>query len=765
MAQSGSTGKTLGSRYQLGQLLGEGGMSAVYKATDPNLRRAVAVKLIHSHLSKDPEFVGRFEEEAAAVAQLKHPNVIQVFDFDHDGDTYYMVLEFVPGETLQNRLRRLSAAGERLPTDEATEIAARISDALDYAHGRGMIHRDVKPANIMLDEQGNPVLMDFGIAKIVGGKFHTVTGTIIGTALYMSPEQVSGVNIDARADLYSLGVVLFEMVSGAPPFNGDSAVTIMMKHVNEPVPDIRQLNPSTPLALQAVIEKALAKDPVDRFQTAREMGAALRRTLGRPGARGLEETTLEGELAAGQRTVLEPLTPPSRRVEPTVREEPPVRAAVPSKGGRRTGRLSARGLGAIAVGGVLAVIAVVAISQLGDREQSVAPVAASEIPETAAPTDPAAAKAPTISPLPTLVSPVGSSNIYVEYILDASGSMLELLGGKTRLEVAQEVLSARVATLPPGVNVGLRVYGHTIPFQQTAASCLDIELVVPLQQGGARLIIDWLPGMQAQGMTPMTESIRLASEDFTFTPERRNIIVLISDGIETCGEEPAEAVRALQELGIDFTIHVIGLAVDAAARAQLQRLAEVAEGTYLDANSEQELSSALGQVGEIIVQPLPPTPVPTSTPPPQANYDAAREGTIEASTTYPGYPASLATDGDLGTSWFSTGPEPGGVPTTYLWTGLQDDFIADIKLLSNDFNYTPAFRTGFGFETVVIQVLDSASNVVFETTEGLPGTPDPQVTVQPNVVGRSVRLLFSGHESVDCGGFSELQIGVYRAGA
>src|SRR3990172_6601064 len=722
MSQSSWIGRTLGNRYQLEQLLGEGGMSSVYRATGPNLRRTVAVKLIHSHLSKDPEFVGRFEEEAAAVAQLKHPNVIQVFDFDNDGDTYYMVLEFIPGETLQNRLRRLSAAGELLPNEQATEIAAAISDALDYAHGRGMIHRDVKPANIMLDDQGNPVLTDFGIAKIIGGKVHTLTGSIIGTALYMSPEQVTGGKVDPRADLYSLGVVLFEMLSGVPPFDGDSAMTIMLKHVNEPAPDISQLSPEIPPALKAVVEKALAKDPADRFQTAEAMAAALRQVLGSPKVWGLGDTKPEGGFPPYERTDAEP---PTSALAPGILEGSAVPAARPTGAGRRPGRWLGRGGGPGGAPGPVSVTA----------------------------------------PPPALVPPVGSSNIYVEYILDASGSMLELLGGKTKLEIAQDVLDARVRTLPPGVNIGLRVYGHNIPFQQTEASCADIELVVALQRGGGELIVDWLPGMQARGMTPMSASIRLASEDFTFTPENRNFIVLISDGIETCGEEPAEAVRALQELGIDFKIHVIGLAVDAEARTQLQRLAEVAEGTYMDANSEQELSSALGQVGEMIVQPSPPTPIPSDTPPPEANYDASGEGTVQSSTTYPGYPASLSTDGDLGTSWFSTGPEPGGAPSTYLWTGLQDDFMAEVTLVSNDFNYTQDFRTDYGFESVVIQVLDSAGTVVYETTEGLPGTPDPRVTVRPNVVGRSVRLSFSGHESVDCGGFSELQIGVYREGA
>lgn len=759
MSQPSWIGRSLGGRYKIEELLGEGGMSSVYKATDPNLRRTVAVKLIHPHLSKDPEFVSRFEEEAAAVARLKHPNVIQVFDFDHDADTYYMVLEYVPGETLQERLKDLAGTGNRLTAKETIEIASRISGALHYAHERGMIHRDVKPANIILDDRGQPILMDFGIAKIIGGKVHTVTGSIVGTALYMSPEQASGKASDVRADIYSLGVVLFEMIGGRPPFEGDSAMTILMKHVNDSVPDINELNPDTPPALKAVIEKALEKDPAARFQSAAEMSTALGEAQAKPEvvpAAILAATILEGEPAQPARTVVEEPLQVEERPGATLLDEPTPAAAAK----KRSPLIVVGGV----IGGILLLaVAGIALTSPGEdapaTEVPTAVVVAAEPSATLVPVEPIA------TTLATLVPPVGSSNIYVEYILDGSGSMLDTLDGKSKLAIAKDVLSSRIRTLPPGVNVGLRVYGHNIPFQQEEVSCADIELVVPLQPGGADPIVDWLTGMQAQGMTPMSESIRLASEDFTFEPARRNVIVLISDGIETCSADPAGVVEALQELGIDFKIHVIGLNVDNVARSQLQRLANVAEGTYIDANSEQELSSALGQVNRIIVEPFPPTPVSTPTLFPRANYLPIREGSVQASTSLSGFPASLAVDEDDGTAWFSTGPEPGGVPTTFLWTGAQDDFIAFIEILNNAFLYNASFRTGCGFGTVTVQVLDAGGAVVFEATEDLAGTPDPDVHLTPNVVGRSVRLLFLGHENVDCGGFSDLEIGVYREGA
>ena len=269
-------GHVFGGRYQIEDWIAQGGMSTVFKATDPNLKRTVAIKLIHPHLSDDPEFVQRFEQEAAVVAQLRHSNIVQVYDFDHDGGVYYMVLEYVPGETLQDRLKALNAAGRRLPLAVTIQIMATLCDAITYAHRRNMIHRDLKPANVMLNPQGEPILMDFGVAKMLGESHYTATGAVIGTALYMSPEQARGERPDTRTDIYSLGVMLFEMITGQPPFEGDSAVAVLMKHVNDPVPDVRQLNEAVPDELIVVIERALAKDRAKRYQTAAQMAAALR---------------------------------------------------------------------------------------------------------------------------------------------------------------------------------------------------------------------------------------------------------------------------------------------------------------------------------------------------------------------------------------------------------------------------------------------------------------------------------------------------------
>jgi serine/threonine protein kinase len=302
-------GRSLGGRYQIEQLLGQGGMSAVYKANDPNLRRVVAVKLIHSHLSWDPRFVHRFEEEAAAVAQLRHPNIIQVFDFNQDEGTYYMVMEFIPGETLQDRLQRYTSSKRFISMAKVVQYTINICSAIGYAHKRGIVHRDIKPANIMIDVHDQAILMDFGIVKIVGAEKFTATGAVVGTALYMPPEVIRGEAPDPRSDIYSLGVTLYEGISGRPPFKADSAMTLMMMHLNDPLPDLTSERPGAPPELAAVIERALAKERSDRFVSAEEFAEALQALL---------------PLLAG----LEPASP-SSGVQPALTPPPAVAASIP----------------------------------------------------------------------------------------------------------------------------------------------------------------------------------------------------------------------------------------------------------------------------------------------------------------------------------------------------------------------------------------------------------------------------------------------------
>ncbi len=320
-------GQILGGRYRIDDLLGQGGMSAVYKAYDPNLKRTVALKMIHAHLAEDPKFIARFEEEAAAVAQLRHPNIVQVYDFNHDQDLYYMVQEFVPGETLQDKLRRLNQANRRMPLNEAIQNIIDICEATNFAHQRGMIHRDIKPANIMINVQGQAILMDFGIVKIMGGDKHTATGAVVGTALYLAPESIRGEAPDSRADQYSLAVTLFEMVSGHPPYEADSAMTLMMMHLNDPLPDLHGLRPNVPDNLIAVIEKALAKDRNQRYASMADFAHDLRLVLASlsnlaPGA--IEPDQPIAQPVQGTPTYVVPNPAPAQPVSATLQPAPPL---------------------------------------------------------------------------------------------------------------------------------------------------------------------------------------------------------------------------------------------------------------------------------------------------------------------------------------------------------------------------------------------------------------------------------------------------------
>ena len=266
-------GHTLHARYKIESLLGSGGMATVYKGFDPNLRRHVAIKLIHEYLAQQPEFVRRFEQEAAAVAKLRHPNIVPVYDFNHDRDVYYMVLAYLTGGNLKERLEDLHKSGQRLPLSETIYLMIKLCEAVDYAHERHLIHRDIKPANVLFDENGQPYLTDFGVVRLAADQ---QTMTVVGTPAYMSPEQIRGDQLlDKRTDIYSLGIMLYEMAGGRPPFEGGLG-TLMLKHMQEPLPNIRLFNYNIPDALVTVIEKGLAKKPSDRFQSAAEMASALR---------------------------------------------------------------------------------------------------------------------------------------------------------------------------------------------------------------------------------------------------------------------------------------------------------------------------------------------------------------------------------------------------------------------------------------------------------------------------------------------------------
>ena len=382
-------GKTLAERYELADRIGSGGMGTVWRAHDTLLGRDVAVKLLHEGLASDAAFAERFRREARAAAKLGHPNIAAVYDTgEHDG-VPFIVMELVDGESLHVHIKRDGA----LTVRDTVLITRPVLAALNHAHARGLVHRDMKPGNVLIARSGDIKVVDFGIAKGIGeGTSVTRTGALMGTAAYLSPEQVEGNQATPRSDLYALGCLMFAALTGAPPYDGDSAVAVAMRHLRDPVPSVRARRPDVPVPLERVIERALQKDPARRFGSAAEMDTALRNIS--PGS--LPDTEPTVVMPAAETTVAmspgtEVITPASARRRP--RRAPPA--------GRVIGALAAV---------LLAVAAVwLLVAYLSNRSTTLntplpattatAPPAAATAPPTPPPTTPPPTAAPTQAPL------------------------------------------------------------------------------------------------------------------------------------------------------------------------------------------------------------------------------------------------------------------------------------------------------------------------------------------------------------------------------
>jgi serine/threonine-protein kinase len=279
MTHAPQTGDQIADRYELETLVGSGGMSSVFCAYDTQLERRVAIKILHERLAGDDEYVERFRHEARSVAQLTHPNIVSVIDRGGDRGREYIVFEFVDGENLKELIVRSAP----LPLQRAVELAVAIADGLSFAHKHGLVHRDVKPQNVLLSENGPVKVTDFGIARSLDVEHGlTQTGTVVGTGEYIAPEQASAGAVSPATDVYSLGVVLWEMLTGRVPFEGDNFVAVALRHVNEAAPDIRDFRSDIPPRLAAAIDRALQKDPARRFPTMRSFADELRACLAPP---------------------------------------------------------------------------------------------------------------------------------------------------------------------------------------------------------------------------------------------------------------------------------------------------------------------------------------------------------------------------------------------------------------------------------------------------------------------------------------------------
>lgn len=300
-----------GRRYRVTERVGSGGMADVYKAVDETLGRTVAVKVMHSHYASDPEFVARFRHEASSAANLSHPSIVNIYDYGVEGESYYIVMEYVRGTDLKAVLQQRGT----FDPIKAAEYAAQVCAALTVAHGYGIIHRDIKPHNIVLMPDDTVKVMDFGIARAVDSD-STQTGSVLGTAQYVSPEQAQGRPLGPASDLYSLGVVLYELTTGRLPFRGDTPVSVALKHVNDVAEPPRSIRADIPPALEAVILRALEKDPTRRYRSADEMREDLQRVVhGRAvtAAPRVEDTTVMPAVGSARPAESARRTQPSRR--------------------------------------------------------------------------------------------------------------------------------------------------------------------------------------------------------------------------------------------------------------------------------------------------------------------------------------------------------------------------------------------------------------------------------------------------------------------
>jgi serine/threonine-protein kinase len=309
VARPPQSGDLIADRYELEELVGTGGMSSVFRAHDRQLERRVAIKILHEHYAADPEYLERFRREARAVARLSHPNIVTVIDRGDDDGRQFIVFEHVDGENLKELVLRTG----RLPVRRALELALAVADGLAFAHDHGLVHRDVKPQNVLLSGEGEVKVTDFGIARSLHMEHGvTQTGTVLGTAEYLAPEQASGKPVSPATDVYSLGVVLWELLAGDAPFVGENFVAVALRHVNEPPPSLLERRPDVSPRLDAAVQRALAKDPARRFPSMAAFAKELRACLAdADGAAPLPP--FEHDAGATLITRPAPAPPPARR--------------------------------------------------------------------------------------------------------------------------------------------------------------------------------------------------------------------------------------------------------------------------------------------------------------------------------------------------------------------------------------------------------------------------------------------------------------------
>lgn len=304
-----SKGQKINDRYEIIKTIGEGGMANVYLANDTILERNVAIKVLRGDLSNDEKFIRRFKREALSVSNLSHPNIVEVYDVGEEDGNYYIVMEYIEGKTLKQLLQKRGA----LTLTEVLDIMSQLTDGLAHAHEAYIIHRDIKPQNIMIEDNGLVKITDFGIATAINSTQLTQTNSVMGSVHYLPPEQANGKGATIKSDIYSLGILMYELLTGSVPFKGDTAVEIALKHMKEKMPSVRKQNPTIPQSVENIILKATAKNPKNRYDSVREMYADLQTAMDRPNEKRLVYEYPENDLE-------------ETKVIPTIAKEPKVSA-------------------------------------------------------------------------------------------------------------------------------------------------------------------------------------------------------------------------------------------------------------------------------------------------------------------------------------------------------------------------------------------------------------------------------------------------------
>lgn len=554
--------------YEIRSIIGRGGMATVYRAYQASLNRDVAIKLLPPFMAQDEHFVARFRQEALAAGALSHPNILRIYDADTYQGQHYIVMDYVTGGTLSDRMQR-----GPMPPDQAADIVAQIADALDHAHRRGVVHRDIKPSNILLDEEGRPLLADFGIAQaMTSGPRLTQTNTSVGTPEYMSPEQSEGLRVDGRSDLYSLGIALYQMLTGRVPFQGNTPVATLYQVVHQPPPPIRMIAPGVPEYLESIVMRALAKNPDARFQTGKEMAQALRqrrivapspvdpahaetRLIGAPAplqAPAAQHAPPQGYTAPPSYT---PYPPQGGRGQPYVQPAPPVPQPAPAPVPRKrssTGLIIALVVVVLALGGALAFLLTRGGGTAGNGSaEAVAPQpATTEVAALVAPPTPAATPTPIVTvvervitatpePTETPVPPTQTPFIVVVTILPP-----------TATPAPPATPTPTAAPAQPSATSAPKAQPTAAPVAQPAAN-VPPGVFLNFENFGA-----WKRGDQKNGT--FEQSAEQASSgkfsgklSYTFPAVNDNFVVFLR-AVPIPGQPPSLALRVLGDGGDHF---------------------------------------------------------------------------------------------------------------------------------------------------------------------------------------------------------------------